>query len=345
MKILNLEQFLQSPDGTLFAKANSTDDKLPYTIEPEIMIFGGAASSNTFSYAELLNVNTDNIPLGGACCEDIESVLTTAFKEKTSFDLDQEKYERDGLFAPHQLFAVFEQKDIDQLIELILPFSSKEEKIQMGLEEAREVWEYRSNGGVRRASVTTSVNATTGVPIWNTGKGGRLWFDGELCMDELEALLVIGRHEMKQAPVTPEETEVVLSVFEHNGNLVERVHVEGKGHFIRKTDASGEVVIEELPNNRDASADCFEMAVHATTNPPILAKLITSFGPPDDLISIRQHHDGELIVVHELRNSGWHIGFRTNDMAAAKKEFHRLVLENMALGTNAPFHNPVINTN
>lgn len=56
-------------------------------------------------------------------------------------------------------------------------------------EEAVDRYMNRSNGYAQPTDAA-------GVPIPNSGKGGRFWLEGELEIDELEALVVIGKHRL-----------------------------------------------------------------------------------------------------------------------------------------------------
>ena len=51
--------------------------------------------------------------------------------------------------------------------------------INITLEQAQRIWVGRDNGCCDGMS---------------TGKGGRVWLEGEFCLDELEALCVVLRH-------------------------------------------------------------------------------------------------------------------------------------------------------
>lgn len=51
--------------------------------------------------------------------------------------------------------------------------------INITLEQAQHIWDNRANGRCDGMG---------------KGKGGRVWLDGEFCLDELEALCVVLRH-------------------------------------------------------------------------------------------------------------------------------------------------------
>lgn len=104
MRILNLKQFRALPEGVVFMK---------YTPS----FFGslqekGETWGSDFISAEL----TDNINCGSS--EELDLILDKAEKDSNySITMDLECGGRDGFFEDEQLFAVYEQIDIDNLIE------------------------------------------------------------------------------------------------------------------------------------------------------------------------------------------------------------------------------------
>jgi len=303
MKILTREEFYKSPIGTLFVKVDSQHNGEFMQLETDIMFFGGTIGENDFGYNDLLEISTEeNIGRKGHLCNEVSDIISEAAKNKGSFKLDFNCGGRDGLFDDEQLFAVFEEADIDQLLEHILEFSSKKEQVFMGLKEAEEIWSNRSNGSVQRCSVVTGVNPHTRVPVWNSGKGGRLWFDGELAMDELEALLVIGRHQLGNpvAEIDEVATEEVIAVYEANGLLVELVSPEHGGNFIRiNNNGKPEDIIKDFGHPKEAR-DCFMSVVHSHTRGVERMEVLQSYTANSETLSLKKHEDGEHIVVEQI---------------------------------------------
>lgn len=104
MKILNLTEFRALPEGIVFMKYKPSFF--------ESLQVKGETWEADFISAEL----TDNIECDSSEEEDL--ILAMAEKDSSySIPLTVECGGRDGLFNDEQLFAVYEQKDIDQLIE------------------------------------------------------------------------------------------------------------------------------------------------------------------------------------------------------------------------------------
>ncbi len=96
MKIVNRKEFLSLPAGTLFAKY------APCCFE-SINIKGETLTSNDFLSSELFT-----FPMFGESCAMMEL--------GESVDIETDCLCRDGLFDDEQLFAVFENSDIEKLI-------------------------------------------------------------------------------------------------------------------------------------------------------------------------------------------------------------------------------------
>jgi hypothetical protein len=104
MRIVNREQFLKLPAGTLFSKYEPT-------------IFGDLSIKDDtcdgvddFFYISI----ADAVDANGT--EGFVDTLDRAEKEGSSFSLDLETVSRDGLFDKGQLFAVWESQDVNMLI-------------------------------------------------------------------------------------------------------------------------------------------------------------------------------------------------------------------------------------
>lgn len=105
MKLLNREEFLKLPEGTLYAK-----------YEPHI--FGGIqvkGESNKkcgdFYTMEMINPSYEGF--------NNFSDAIDFFNKSKQCELDFNCYGQDGLFDEDQLFAVFEAKELSKMIELL----------------------------------------------------------------------------------------------------------------------------------------------------------------------------------------------------------------------------------
>lgn len=101
MKIINREQFLALPSGTLFSKYR------PCVFE-ELSIKGDTRS-NDFLVQQIADaVDASN-------SEEFSNILFGAAEDGSSFNLDLDCMGRDGCFDDDQLFAVWERKDVEKL--------------------------------------------------------------------------------------------------------------------------------------------------------------------------------------------------------------------------------------
>jgi len=103
MKIINLQEFMKLPSGTVFCKYKPC-------VFGDICIKGDWVTDTDFVYASLT---------GEIDCTGSNDMIDKLFKyEKTgeSFNLDLDAYTRDGLYEKNQLFAVYEKRDIAQLV-------------------------------------------------------------------------------------------------------------------------------------------------------------------------------------------------------------------------------------
>lgn len=106
MKIVDLSEFREMPVGTIFCKYEPC-------IFGELEIKGETWESDFIS-----------APLTG-CIEsedtdDMVGKLDKYVETKESFRLDIECYGRDGMFESKQLFAVYEKRDIAQLVNKLI---------------------------------------------------------------------------------------------------------------------------------------------------------------------------------------------------------------------------------
>jgi hypothetical protein len=105
MRIVDRKKFLAMPAGTVFAKFK------PCYFE-ELMV-KGETWGNDFTYQDI----ADAI----ACTDsgDFADKLDDAVEHGTSVAMDFDCYGRDGCFTPDQLFAVYEQADVEGMIALL----------------------------------------------------------------------------------------------------------------------------------------------------------------------------------------------------------------------------------
>ena len=103
MRIVNRKEFLSLPEETLFSKYE------PCCFEP--ILIKGETLANDFIFQSI----NDAIKWGDP--EEFSDVLFKAEKSGDSFDIDLDCTERDGMFDEDQLFAVWEKKDLAQLID------------------------------------------------------------------------------------------------------------------------------------------------------------------------------------------------------------------------------------
>lgn len=102
MKILNKEDFLKLPKGVLYAKYE------PCIFE-DIQIKGETLTESDWVFSTLLEVGTLNT---------LEA-MDVALIKGTSFIVDFDSSQRDGCFDDEQLFAVYEKKDVLEMINKI----------------------------------------------------------------------------------------------------------------------------------------------------------------------------------------------------------------------------------
>lgn len=106
MRIVNLEELRKQPKGTIYCKY-----KPCYFSSPKV--FGGICGESDFICAELIGW----VKSSGS--DEMYNILHDAEKTGGSFDLDTECFGRDGFFEDKQLYAIYERKDIEQLIETL----------------------------------------------------------------------------------------------------------------------------------------------------------------------------------------------------------------------------------
>ena len=102
MKIVNLVDFLAMPPGTVFAKYQ------PYVFE-ELMIKADSVIGRPDFYRQIVMEVDD----GTTGCK-FNEIIRAENGVSVNFDLDGEG--RDGGSSPEQLFAVYESRDVEQLI-------------------------------------------------------------------------------------------------------------------------------------------------------------------------------------------------------------------------------------
>lgn len=106
MKIVNFETFRKLPPGTIYCK-----------YEPQVFR-ELEVKDETLDYGDFLCAClTGWVDSNGS--DDTTEILYEAEKTGESFDLEVDCYGRDGMFEEDQLFAVYEKKDVEQLIQAL----------------------------------------------------------------------------------------------------------------------------------------------------------------------------------------------------------------------------------
>lgn len=109
MRIVNLQQFLELPAGTIFAKYE------PCAFE-ELCIKHKSIPPDFFYYPIM------NIQCRGS--NDFSSLLDAAENDGADLAMDFDSINRDGCFEPDQLFAVWSSADVAGLITKLQSYSA-----------------------------------------------------------------------------------------------------------------------------------------------------------------------------------------------------------------------------
>lgn len=111
MRILNRKQFLELPEGVVFAKYTPTGEYGMLCRKFNTFVDGSGVPSD-FDYQNM----TSEV---GLCGDEFFKVMEDAEENGTSYRLDFYCGNRDGFFDQDQLFAVWEQQDIESLREYL----------------------------------------------------------------------------------------------------------------------------------------------------------------------------------------------------------------------------------
>ena len=115
MRIVNRKTFLSLPEGILFSKFYDCDSFGPLLIKNDTMKWN-EDDVGDFGYQNI----ADEVELpAGSECSDCIFVFEDSIKNGSSFNIDLCCGRRDGLFDADQLFAVWESKDLESLIETL----------------------------------------------------------------------------------------------------------------------------------------------------------------------------------------------------------------------------------
>ena len=104
MRIVNLDQFVAMPAGTLFSKYQ------PCVFEDLCIKGDSIEETRDFFYQPIV----DTLDCGGS--DEFHSMLFDAQEGGVSIPMNFHYESRDGCFEPAQLFAVWESADVDALI-------------------------------------------------------------------------------------------------------------------------------------------------------------------------------------------------------------------------------------
>lgn len=111
MRIISRAELMKLPEGTIFAYYRPC-------------IFGGLHIKGTTGPHDFDVMSLDgNIECDGS--EDFVDILDNAVESGESFDLDFDRYGREGFFDNDQLFAIYEEKDMIGLINTLIEARSK----------------------------------------------------------------------------------------------------------------------------------------------------------------------------------------------------------------------------
>lgn len=111
MRIVSRQTFLKLPAGVLYSNYQKTGDFGSLNVKYETLFdFNGRASD--FCYQNCMEIQADG-------SEEWLGVIENAENNGASFSLDLDCGSRDGLFDNDQLFAVFEQSDLEAMYDLI----------------------------------------------------------------------------------------------------------------------------------------------------------------------------------------------------------------------------------
>lgn len=108
MKIVNKKEFYTLPSGTLYSKFE------PYAfyglkIKGETIYHGDIPAD--YNYQEMIG-NVDALHSG-----EFIDILRDSEENRTSFDMDFNCIARDGLFEGEEMFAIYEKKDVEQMVD------------------------------------------------------------------------------------------------------------------------------------------------------------------------------------------------------------------------------------
>jgi len=102
MRIISREEFLELPINTVYR-----------TYEP--IFFGELEIKHESHYNDFWSSTIADIECSGS--DDMANILLTDLRDISVHRFDTESVTRDGLFNDTQLFAIYDQQDISQLIE------------------------------------------------------------------------------------------------------------------------------------------------------------------------------------------------------------------------------------
>lgn len=111
MRIVDRATFLALPSGVLFAKYSSLGNFDNLLVKQDTM-FDFNNNPTDFGYQNVMEI------LSSGSDEWID-IISKAEKTSESFSLDLDCGSRDGLFDQDQMFAVYEQQDLDETIKLL----------------------------------------------------------------------------------------------------------------------------------------------------------------------------------------------------------------------------------
>lgn len=120
MRIIDRQTFLSLPPGVLFSKYTPMNFG-DICIKGETY-YATDGHGIDFSYQQIV----DSVACSGSA--ELWDILLAAQERGVPFEMDFDSEGRDGMFAPDQLFAVWEKRDVESLVarlQRLLPYRIK----------------------------------------------------------------------------------------------------------------------------------------------------------------------------------------------------------------------------
>lgn len=117
MRIVNKQEFYNLPKGTLYSYFEPnyfSGLKIKWNT-----LINSDGKPFDFNYEDLIgNILSDN-------SQEFYDIIEASIEKKTSFKLDFNCMQRDGLFEENQLFAIYEKEDLESLINKLISLNNQ----------------------------------------------------------------------------------------------------------------------------------------------------------------------------------------------------------------------------